>query len=455
MKKTPASELICLLSRIALTGAETARATALARKMTALEWEELAAYTRANTIQPMVGKAVQALGVEDCVPGALVLEWNDFSEKVRKKNTARLGHATRFLGEFRAAGIPFLLLKGIALAETLYNDFAYKKMNDVDLLLKPEDMVKAYRILEKLDFFPIGEPLAGDAESRLKYTHTAVPYVSRDFQCVVGMLWGIKSPLSGYKIDYAAMWERSVEIDFHGVPARRFSDQDTLIHLLIHFGFFKTQLKDLADIYNLIRSSQSWDWDLVLAQIQEIGMGDPAYHALAMANAVCPMPELRKLLASLKPSVSARTAKNVEKRLVSLALLLLSSSDQIQTVEKEITYFNLTHKPSEKLRFFARAWGSVLFPPSEEISRMAVLDQNASGLKRLAARAAAPLGVLGEISEELTPKILAVVAAKSVMNLAGAFAKGLFEKNPKGFKEFAQANGIDPEEFKKLVASIS
>ena len=456
MKKTPASELICLLTRFGLSETESARATSLARKLKASEWEELAAYTRDNTVHPMVLTAVRALGVEDSVPGALILEWSDFADKVRSKNAARLVHVTRFLNELRAAGIPFLLLKGICLAEILYRDFAYKKMNDVDLLLKPEDIGSAYRILESLDYFPIGERFSGDATAQLKYTHAAVPYVSRDFGCVVGMLSGIKSPLAGYQIDYAAMWNRAVEFDFHGTPARRFNDQDMLIHLLIHYGFFKTQLKDLADIYNLIRGSeQTWDWNSVGAQIQEIGMEDHAYHALALANAVCPLPELRKLLAALKQKVSHRTAQNVEKRLDSLPLLLKCSSDHIQTVEKEMTYFNLTQKPSEKLKFFARTWRNVLFPPQAEVLRMAVLDADSSLMKKVMAQVVAPQAILSEIAEEMTPKLLAIVAAKTVIDLASTLAKSMVEKNPKGLLEFAKANGIQAEEFNRLVASIS
>jgi hypothetical protein len=56
------------------------------------------------------------------------------------------------LTAFQEAGIPVLLVKGPALARTVYPDPALRHSSDIDLLIRPEDFLLCERIMEKLGY---------------------------------------------------------------------------------------------------------------------------------------------------------------------------------------------------------------------------------------------------------------------------------------------------------------
>ena len=70
---------------------------------------------------------------------------------------ARLDAARILFEKFAEKNIPVVILKGILFAETIYENPYYKKMNDVDILIRREDLEKVYDVYEELDYFSMGE----------------------------------------------------------------------------------------------------------------------------------------------------------------------------------------------------------------------------------------------------------------------------------------------------------
>ncbi len=58
----------------------------------------------------------------------------------------------RILQAFDEAGIPVIVLKGAALAATVYEDIGLRPMGDLDLLIHPEDFSQAIRRMRSLGF---------------------------------------------------------------------------------------------------------------------------------------------------------------------------------------------------------------------------------------------------------------------------------------------------------------
>ncbi len=63
-------------------------------------------------------------------------------------NTVLLQELERILAAFEKAGIAVLVLKGAALAQTVYEDIGLRPMNDIDLLVQPSTASLAQGILE-------------------------------------------------------------------------------------------------------------------------------------------------------------------------------------------------------------------------------------------------------------------------------------------------------------------
>ena len=67
------------------------------------------------------------------------------------RNTALLHELEAALAALGRANVPGLLLKGAALAETVYGDPALRPMADCDLLVRPADLAAAQAALESLE----------------------------------------------------------------------------------------------------------------------------------------------------------------------------------------------------------------------------------------------------------------------------------------------------------------
>lgn len=78
---------------------------------------------------------------------AVLLQWGWLVQK-------RLNEFEEANRVLEAAGIKVMLLKGIALNQRLYRDMPYRTMNDIDLLVKEDDLDKLCGVLDREGFQP-------------------------------------------------------------------------------------------------------------------------------------------------------------------------------------------------------------------------------------------------------------------------------------------------------------
>ncbi|KAF0120516.1 MAG: hypothetical protein FD151_1631, partial [bacterium] len=70
------------------------------------------------------------------------------------KNTLIFNELGNILNVFNESGLRVIVLKGAALAETVYGNLALRPMSDVDLLVKKEDLFSINEHLKGLGYFP-------------------------------------------------------------------------------------------------------------------------------------------------------------------------------------------------------------------------------------------------------------------------------------------------------------
>lgn len=164
------------------------------------------------------------------------------------------------------AGIGFVVLKGAALAWSLYPDPALRPMRDLDLLISPEHVKRAYGLLlaNGCERYP------GDAEEidfafthykhlpalRDKRTGNAIELHSRLLDPRLS-----RSEKKSQLLDTNALIARSLAPQLD-VEARCLPPEELLLHLVIHSAYdsrFSNGPLVLADI-NFLLSQRSVDW---------------------------------------------------------------------------------------------------------------------------------------------------------------------------------------------------
>jgi hypothetical protein len=116
------------------------------------EWSSLLDFLRGNWMIPFVYRRIGSLP-QECVPPETI------TDKMRQTfliSVVRSLHMERQLQEiieaFQDEGVRVLVLRGPALAFSLYEDPAMRPSGDLDLLVLPEQVVQARDILESLGY---------------------------------------------------------------------------------------------------------------------------------------------------------------------------------------------------------------------------------------------------------------------------------------------------------------
>lgn len=445
----PDYRLFCLLTLADPEPAAQEQIAADIRQVTDWSnWHRLALF---NKIVPICYHQLQQLGLLVHVPATIQSKMEQEARAIREKNELRNREAAVFLAAFHKENIPVALLKGVAFGESVYHNPSYKRMNDIDILVRKEDIDAIYAVYDRLHYFYIGERISGSRKKSDKVSHLSPPFVSPDYHCVIGTQWGIKTPLSAYRIDYERIWDRVTPLSFRGVPVSTLAPEDHLHHLCLHLGYFKISLRDIMDFYNLLLVFRhKFDWNLFYTTVTISRSAQPVYFALALSQFIHPLPDVDQFLQRIEARVPARYKKAVRWKTRSPEVFLHLHSDHIQTIEKAISEFDATSWFPEKLRGFARLWKQIWLPDREEAIRMSALYQPGR-LRVIRARLTIPFKILRVIAGEVGWSLTCLLMLKTFIDLGVSLLRFPFVKKGKtDTRSYARRLGIPPEKLLQL-----
>ena len=238
------------------------------------------------------------------------------------------------LDGFHEAGLDTIHYKGPVLAERLYGHYALRLYGDLDFLVLPEEVGKAYEHLIAKGFRPV-TPIPPGWESWYEETHHEHEFSHPTKNLFVELhTW---QSFLGIPMDIRPFWNHCETVNLEGRAVRSLGMEELLFLLSLHGTKHQwVRLSWLADVTEIIRSTSELDWVRVWALAEEsrterflsIGLW-LAHHLL---NAALPSEMLERLQADRQ---AVRLAREIGKRLYSGASLELTKE--------------------QKLRFFCRA----------------------------------------------------------------------------------------------------
>jgi len=163
------------------------------------------------------------------------------------------------LGALDTAGVPAILLKGAHLARKVYRHAGLREMNDLDLLIRPADAVRAANTLQSLGY----QFLTPYTPSS---TYTGGPHhlprMMKPGAAPVELHLTL-APSSGLlKIDVDGLWRRAVPLE---PRSRHFTlcPEDLLLHICAHSAYPHSGefgLRPLCDVDQIVRAFPALDW---------------------------------------------------------------------------------------------------------------------------------------------------------------------------------------------------
>lgn len=199
------------------------------------------------------------------------------------RGLAMSAQLAELLRAMRAEQIPVIPLKGAALAEPVYGNVALRPMRDLDVLVEPERLEDAGRVLLALGYGPPDRPSV--AEERAHWHHLTPFRRARSLSIEVH--WTLEMPSSPFAIDVPSLWSRALAATFGGQPALSLAPEDQLLHLCLHAAYhhrFRVRLRHLADISAVLaRHGASLRWDELSRRASAWGIAPFVSCTLAVA----------------------------------------------------------------------------------------------------------------------------------------------------------------------------
>ena len=264
----PEDELCLLLSR----GQLSPDVREQARRLLAspLAWPLVLERARGYEILPLLYRNLQTLGFPG-VPDPVRTELADCFGVNAIRNVLYTKELARILALLGEAGIRAMPLKGIALAESLYDDPALRICADMDVLVPTKNVIEAYHLLASFGYeSEFTQPALWDLARRyrrdclLMRQDRAYTY---PLELHWGLLWG--GPVERELLE--EIWREAGRRSFHGVPAFTLSADWEFLYLAVHAAKHGWRsLKWFLDLDRLC-SRGMIDWERVSEKAQRLG----------------------------------------------------------------------------------------------------------------------------------------------------------------------------------------
>lgn len=374
-------------------------------------------------------------------------------QNILLQNEARNEAVKKVLKAFVANNIDVIVLKGNVFTQTIYKSFGYKRMNDFDILIRKEDWPKIQDIYSELDFIPLGFGWTGEKHQATDFSHTGIPYISRNFKCMIGSQWGLKAPTSSYCMDIEEIWSTAEEFDFYGLKLKKLSPKNNLQHLILHLGVYKCGVRDCMDIYNLLLTEDIEKQNLQQELIKAKAL-DKAFFALNLCNEMAGIPdaEILNLTNNGKSSLLKRMFQRRMRAIKESQDWQVSYNDYFQDIEKNVIYFSIFHEFHIKLGIFLKIIRQLFFPKTEIALKLIEKAHRPTLRNKIKAFFVAPYYVFVLLAEEVGLKAVIFILLKLFVNLIGSVFN--YFKPKQNYFDYLKKQGIDPQLVKNLVNNV-
>jgi len=271
------------------------------------DWHKLVELINAHGIIALAAYNIKETGLEATVPAeAMAILENGYLQSV-VRNTWLTEHWKEVNTILSDAGIKHVLLKGMALEHTIYGSRGLRQMNDNDILLKREDSLKAWYLLQQKGFShgPIKSALH---KKFLPDIGKHLPELYKDGYAVEihHKIFESENETNKDNIDPV---DSSVEITIGGTKAFILSNEMQMKHLISHFERHalegSVQIRQYADIILLDKTTSVVMPDKFISNPHQTE--NKVYRKAAYKKNFATVPakyQLRYLIGDIFPSVS-------------------------------------------------------------------------------------------------------------------------------------------------------
>jgi hypothetical protein len=295
---SPERNLLVACARVELRGENRQRIAELASAD--LDWNQLVSVSYGHGIAPLVYHSLLEGDAVGLIPAAAAQQLRSSYYANAARNSLLYDDLRKLLLAFTQEKIAVIVLKGAALAETVYPHRALRPMSDIDLLVRKEQLRKVESKLPNM-----GYVFDGYGKTREFYLEHRYHWVfAKRSDVSVEIHWHIKRPEGPFSIDIDGLWQRAQRTKIAGVEALVLSPENLVLYLCQHLWKHKLLggIRPLCDISEAIRYyADGIDWTILINTSSKWKMNPCSYLGLSLARELLGAPIPEHVLKDLEP----------------------------------------------------------------------------------------------------------------------------------------------------------
>lgn len=274
-----------------------------------LNWPYLLKISKQHSIAPLFYYNLQRMKLEEFLPNPTLQEYRRMYYGLGHQNIQYFSELNRILSLLEDLDIKAIVLKGAALAQLVWKNTALREMQDIDLLIREEDITKAVKRLPEFDYvYLTNKPLA---EWNRKEKKHLPPIYNPNNGIVTELHHNILSPQNHFQVNISELWSRAQAVKLGDINALILCPEDMIIHLSFHFsiGYHAFgRIRDLADITQIQKCyGGNIDWNWIIKEAYDRGFINYMYYPLSLAKDLLDMELEIEILNNLKDKLNIRT----------------------------------------------------------------------------------------------------------------------------------------------------
>lgn len=235
-----------------------------------------------------------------------------------KRNQAIAAQLAEVVTFCHARGLHPVALKGVHLAQTVYEVPALRPMNDIDLLFPADELLEAERVLSELGYGgKHKDPTLGPGITKHTSTYrregqegaTSNPYLSAEAGRMVEPHVSLEESWFGLTVDITpGVHQRAEQVSLGGTMCRTLAVEDLFLHLYVHFCFHLIMgAPSMVQLTDLLKVAQNLPFDAskFVDRVHSAGAAPYAYAGMTVSKTLlsAPIPEdVRQKVGEAVPS---------------------------------------------------------------------------------------------------------------------------------------------------------
>ncbi len=292
----------------------------------------------------------------EAVPKDILNRLQDRFRQTNKRNLLLASELRRILKLFEAEGIPVMPFKGPVLAVAVYGNLALRQFDDLDMLIRRQDALRAKDLLISQRYRPQYK-LNHAQEASYMQTECEFSFLHENGIFQVEIHWDFLPRYFSIQFDTEGIWERVERAALGGLEVPTLAPEDLLLFLCVHGSkHYWERLSWICDVAELIRAHPDLRWEAVMEQARISGGERMLLVGLSLANdllgTMLPAYVLGRMQAdsvvkSLSVRVRGRLQRDIQREPNTWERKLLFTNIRI-------FHLRVRERPLDRIRYFFR-----------------------------------------------------------------------------------------------------